>query len=73
MFGKEVALAVELGQAGFKIFDSLQDGKEPNVAPFAGRIFDNFVPDKFKAPLGPVSRAEFINAVFDVFKLFLKG
>lgn len=54
------------------IFEAIRKGFPPNVNSLAGDIFDVLVPKNFKEPLGTVSRSEFISAVDNVFKLFMK-
>lgn len=54
------------------ILDSLDNGtQQPNVAPFARSVF-KLVPPSLKEPTGTVTEAEFIEALYSVFKLFLK-
>lgn len=72
LLGKEVALAIKLLQAAYLVFDSIRDGKGPNVAPFARQAF-KYLPDDFKAPQGPATEQEFIDAVYNVFALFTKS
>ena len=69
--GKNVALALKFMKDLFLIFESLKAGQNPNVAPFARDLFV-FIPVTFKAPLGSATEEEFIDAVFQVFKLFTK-
>ena len=68
-----ILLALDLFSGLSFIFESIQQGKEPSVGPFAGRIFDKLVPASMKEPRGTVSREEFIGAVFHVFQLFMRS
>lgn len=70
-FGPEVALAVGILRDLSALFESIRQGRQPNVAPLARRLFA-LVPEDFKAPKGPATEAEFVNAVFGVFVLFTR-
>lgn len=70
--GKEVALALKLLRAGYKVFDSISNGFNPNVAPFAKEVFKH-LPENFKYPIGPATEQEFVDAVYNVFALFTKS
>ncbi len=54
------------------IFESIQQGQQPDIAPFARDLFEKFIPGELKTPVGTVSEEAFINAIFDIFQLFLK-
>lgn len=71
-FGKEVAIALKLLKTGFKIFESISAGFRPNVAPFAREVFKH-LPTDFKAPNGPATEQEFVDALYNVFALFTKS
>jgi hypothetical protein len=71
LFGPEAALALRLLKSCFLVVESIRNGFQPNVAPFAREVFKH-LPESFKAPQGPASEQEFMDAVFNVFSLFIK-
>lgn len=72
ILGKEAALAIKLIRTGCLILESIRNGFSPNVAPFARELFQH-LPDKMKAPLGPATEQEFVDAVYNVFSLFTRS
>lgn len=72
LFGPEVALALKLLQSAMLIIESISRGMNPNVAPFARELFRH-LPESFKHPRGPAKEQEFIDAIYNVFALFLKS
>lgn len=71
LFGKDVAIAIKLIRVALMLLESIQEGRNPNIAPFAREVFQ-FVPARLKDPIGPATEQEFIDAVFNVFSLFVK-
>lgn len=71
LFGPEVALAINFLRTAILILDSIQNGNNPNVAPFAKQVF-SYLPSGIKAPVGPATEQEFTDALYNVFALFIK-
>ena len=72
LFGSQVAIALRLLKSGLLAAESIQKGVQPNVAPFAREVFRH-LPEGFKHPKGPATEQEFVDAVFNVFALFVKS
>lgn len=62
---------VDVAQDVAALLKSIEQRKNPNVAPLARKLF-TLIPGQFKAPRGPATEEEFINAVFEVFRLFTR-
>jgi hypothetical protein len=70
-FEPVVIAALEFGSSLSLILQSIAAGSNPNVAPFARRVFAA-IPGKFKDPVGPATEQEFVDAVYALFALFVK-
>jgi hypothetical protein len=71
LFGQKLALALEFVTSGLLLLESLYLGGSPNLKPFSSKLF-SVLPTPLKAPTGPATETEFIDAVQAVFHLFRK-
>lgn len=66
----KIKLAFDLLDAVLKLADSLDKKANPNTALFARQMF-RLLPANFKHPVGTATEQEFIDAVYNLFALFV--